>query len=310
MGWADQFFKGDSANGDGVGDDNHSWAYDGCRQQKWNGEVPEDYGAAWSAGDVVGCLLDLDSVNDKEGLDAEDRALFGNVSFTLNGQDLSSAFKISLPTSSLSSHSSSFITPTSQQLLSTSSAPSFYPAAAIEDGEVLAVHVTTASLRYGPPEGFHAVAEAMAIRPPETKPIAQQRSEVQVACDNHECKSQIGAPITSITVETKATPPNTGHKAASEKEKLPLEPQELDLAAYASQNDLEKLGLDRLKAALMFLGLKCGGTLEQRAERLFSIKGVPIDKIDPKLLAISGSGKKRSDRKRDSESRKSGVGST
>ena len=76
VGWADQFFKGDSENGDGVGDDQHSWAYDGCRQQKWNGEAPEDYGAAWSAGDVVGCLLDLESVNDKEGVDAEDRLFY------------------------------------------------------------------------------------------------------------------------------------------------------------------------------------------------------------------------------------------
>jgi len=32
--------------------------------------------------------------------------------------------------------------------------------------------------------------------------------------------------------------------------------------------------MDRLKEALMALGVKCGGTCEQRAERLFSLKGV------------------------------------
>jgi hypothetical protein len=31
--------------------------------------------------------------------------------------------------------------------------------------------------------------------------------------------------------------------------------------------------------------VKCGGTLEERAVRLFSLKGVPQDKIDPRLLA-------------------------
>lgn len=35
----------------------------------------------------------------------------------------------------------------------------------------------------------------------------------------------------------------------------------------------------------MALGLKCGGTLEERAKRLFSVKGVSPDKIDPSLLA-------------------------
>ena len=59
-----------------VGDHEHSWAYDGARQQKWNGE-PSDYGAAWGAGDVVGCLVDT---------------LTGTVSFSLNGKDLGAAW--------------------------------------------------------------------------------------------------------------------------------------------------------------------------------------------------------------------------
>jgi hypothetical protein len=41
LGWADNLFQGDSTNGDGVGDDAHSWAYDGVRQQCWNGESAE-----------------------------------------------------------------------------------------------------------------------------------------------------------------------------------------------------------------------------------------------------------------------------
>ena len=47
----------------------------------------------------------------------------------------------------------------------------------------------------------------------------------------------------------------------------------LDLSAFSSWEELASLGLDRLKSALMALGLKCGGTLEERAQRLFSTKG-------------------------------------
>lgn len=47
----------------------------------------------------------------------------------------------------------------------------------------------------------------------------------------------------------------------------------LDLSAFSSPEELASLGLDRLKSALMALNLKCGGTLEERAQRLFSTKG-------------------------------------
>lgn len=57
----------------------------------------------------------------------------------------------------------------------------------------------------------------------------------------------------------------------------------LDLSAFSSWEELASLGLDRLKSALMALGIKCGGTLEERAQRLFSTKGKRI--IDPSLLA-------------------------
>merc|ERR1712008_37627 len=38
----------------------------------------------------------------------------------------------------------------------------------------------------------------------------------------------------------------------------------LDLSAFSSSEEIASLGLDRLKSALMALGLKCGGTLEER----------------------------------------------
>uniref|UniRef100_A0A8C9EWB3 Splicing factor 3a subunit 3 n=1 Tax=Pavo cristatus TaxID=9049 RepID=A0A8C9EWB3_PAVCR len=59
----------------------------------------------------------------------------------------------------------------------------------------------------------------------------------------------------------------------------------LDLSAFSSWEELASLGLDRLKSALLALGLKCGGTLEERAQRLFSTKGKSLEALDPSLFA-------------------------
>lgn len=76
----------------------------------------------------------------------------------------------------------------------------------------------------------------------------------------------------------------------------------LDLSAFSSSEELASLGLDRLKSALMALGLKCGGTLEERAIRLFSTKGKNLDDLDPNMFAKSKPG--RAGKSRDTERQK------
>jgi len=61
----------------------------------------------------------------------------------------------------------------------------------------------------------------------------------------------------------------------------------LDLSAFTSSEELVSLGLDRLKSALMALNLKCGGSVEQRAERLFMTKGKKIDQLPANLFVKS-----------------------
>lgn len=46
----------------------------------------------------------------------------------------------------------------------------------------------------------------------------------------------------------------------------------LDLSSYHTVESLEALGADRLKSALLALDMKCGGTLRERADRLFNTK--------------------------------------
>lgn len=60
----------------------------------------------------------------------------------------------------------------------------------------------------------------------------------------------------------------------------------LDLGSYATAADLEKaIDGDSLKAELARLGLKCGGTVSDRAKRLFMTKDTPLDKLPKKMFA-------------------------
>ena len=65
----------------------------------------------------------------------------------------------------------------------------------------------------------------------------------------------------------------------------PVEP--LNFERIDCVEDLEALGLERLKGELVGRGLKCGGTLRQRAERLFQLKTTPLAELDPKHFAAA-----------------------
>ncbi|CAE6142996.1 unnamed protein product [Arabidopsis arenosa] len=59
----------------------------------------------------------------------------------------------------------------------------------------------------------------------------------------------------------------------------------LNFDDFNSATDMEVLGMERLKIELQSRGLKCGGTLQERAARLFLLKSTPLDKLPKKLLA-------------------------
>ncbi|CAN4111454.1 unnamed protein product [Withania somnifera] len=59
----------------------------------------------------------------------------------------------------------------------------------------------------------------------------------------------------------------------------------LNLEEFSSSVELEVLGMERLKSELQVRGLKCGGTLQERAARLFLLKTTPLEMLPKKLLA-------------------------
>ncbi|XWS46225.1 hypothetical protein CRYUN_Cryun14cG0046200 [Craigia yunnanensis] len=64
------------------------------------------------------------------------------------------------------------------------------------------------------------------------------------------------------------------------------EPEEpLNFDDFNSSEEMEVLGLERLKSELQALGLKCGGILQERAALRFLLKSTPLDKLPKKLLA-------------------------
>uniref|UniRef100_A0A1J3JPV3 Protein SDE2-like protein n=1 Tax=Noccaea caerulescens TaxID=107243 RepID=A0A1J3JPV3_NOCCA len=59
----------------------------------------------------------------------------------------------------------------------------------------------------------------------------------------------------------------------------------LNFDDFNSAREMEVMGMERLKSELQSRGLKCGGTLQERAARLFLLKATPLDKLPKKLLA-------------------------
>ncbi|XP_029950645.1 splicing regulator SDE2 [Salarias fasciatus] len=93
---------------------------------------------------------------------------------------------------------------------------------------------------------------------------------------------------TDQTPEPAQTRPSEDPRPESPCQQRPASP-----SSATSVEQLEALGMDALKEALMSRGLKCGGTLSERAARLFAVRGLSSDQIDPALLAKPGKSQKK-----------------
>nr|SVE77412.1 EOG090X0OE5 [Daphnia lumholtzi] len=99
----------------------------------------------------------------------------------------------------------------------------------------------------------------------DAPPIQEQATEETVVPSTPAVPEQVAVPTPVATEPTVFLP--------------------IDLQNFDSSKALESLGLNHLKHELQRLGLKCGGSLSERASRLYSIKGLSMEEIDPSLLA-------------------------
>ncbi|KAJ8598898.1 hypothetical protein CTAYLR_010759 [Chrysophaeum taylorii] len=262
LGWASPDFSPNEDQGDGVGDDPYSWSIDGCRRRLWNAAQPIDYDADhdWKIGDIVGCLLDLDA---------------RTASFSINGESIPASFA-DLPLA-------------------------LCAAISLEDDEAVKLHLDRPSLVHLP-EGYAPLADAsletgQSDRPPknEVTPALEDdddRVSPPVEDDDDDDDDDRASPPVDDEVPFPRAPDDEVPIPRVPDDEVPeattkrdVEPDPLDLEEFATVADLELLGLDRLKAALMAAGCKCSGTLAERARRLWSTKGRSRDEWDPKIFA-------------------------
>ncbi|RQM18437.1 hypothetical protein DD237_000883 [Peronospora effusa] len=256
IGWADSTFEANSETGDGVGDHERSWAYDGARRLKWNSSKDEEYATddSWSKGDVIGCLLDLDE---------------GTVSFTQNGVHLGVAFR---------------------NVKHTPSDEGFFPAISVEQTEILLVNIGSQPFLYKP-LGFESVIDALNDEAAdESAAVATivrdiaATSPCRASSNNNEYSGTSALVTTKQSKEIPATNVKTSTPKKSEK-KISVTAPRIDLMKYETVESLELLGLERLKQELSRRDLKCGGNLTERATRLLSIRGKSWEDIDDKFKA-------------------------
>lgn len=74
----------------------------------------------------------------------------------------------------------------------------------------------------------------------------------------------------------------TGKEPAVDDKEPVVDDSPIDLSDFASPAELKSAGLVKLKHELARHGLKCGGSLSERAARLFLLKGTSVDKLDQK----------------------------
>ena len=113
----------------------------------------------------------------------------------------------------------------------------------------------------------------------------EEHPTVETNCDTHQngvingiseeathCPSIDGNPLPTENFSSTANAAEASVQPSSEAVEEPLVHRAIDLSQYSSAEMLESVGVIRLKPELMNRGMKCGGTLKQRAERLFQVK--------------------------------------
>jgi hypothetical protein len=295
IGWVSNAFASRAAvEGDGVGDDVHSWAFDGYRQKAWHGGVEREYGPQtgeiWRVGDVVGCFLHLDCAN-----------AHGSISYSLNGVHFGPAFELQLgevdssfsPALSLEGEErvtlnlgqEAFAFPpqtttlTSLSLGNSSEHSTDYRAVWLSiDPSVLQLN------------GFNA--QLAPVKDENEGEIEGQRNQPSsshnTTCDDVKPDCVDAVNKNDAAGETAVAPITPSVKSAAPPPAAIVIFQDVDINSpqLESSSDLAALGMGQLRHELEKRGLKTGGTAVERASRLMAFRGLKSgETVDKKLLA-------------------------
>ena len=118
------------------------------------------------------------------------------------------------------------------------------------------------------------------VKPPAKRAAAEEAPKGRKA-PAEAPKTVMGPPPPPEAPAAAAMPPPAARPPPAAAPAAPA----VDLGRYADAAALEALGLDALKAELAARGLKCGGTLSERAARLFLLKHATLAQLDAKHKA-------------------------
>jgi hypothetical protein len=258
-----QGFSPNSDTGDGVGDDFFSFGFDGLRGKIFHDGHETDYGpqtaTPWKKGDVVGCLYDKSN---------------RTISFSVNGNDYGKAFDVE----------EEF---TDQWLC---------PAISINEKEVIIVNIGP-YFRHGPKDRPLAVSFLLNNDSTNVESTVEDKDDkVKVTHDEKTATSLEYVDLAGIPIPSKHDSGIHNSDNVLKKSRLNIcsskdvdqhetadTSEDFNLDNFNSPNELESLGMETLKKELFKLGCKCGGSLEERAKRLFCLKGLQRDQIPFKL---------------------------
>ena len=279
-----RLFRPNSDTGDGVGDDDSSFGYDGYRGLAFHAgeEKAVLSSASWKDGDVVGCTYNV-----AEGI----------VSYSLNGKDIGVEFEVEGESKT--------------DVGSDSAAAVLFPAASLNQGEMVQMNVGP-NFNFAPksklgqigvfelidmgekdnggdgdgdindakkPASMPSVQSAASFAPKGPSTFGAITSGIMLppVVATHG-KAEAPAPSDEKVEESAVSTDSTGK---DEKKDLPP----FDLGKCESLDEAKQLGMDRLKEILTSMGCKCGGSLDERAARLFSLKGLKRQDYPKKVRA-------------------------
>lgn len=146
-----------------------------------------------------------------------------------------------------------------------------YPALSLNENEILKVNIGP-SFSYGSNDWTGVNS------------LVQDQSDQDERDDELNKDDDISAKdSSSLNQNEKNDASLTTQKSSTKSVFTMITPKDVDLNAINSVEELEALGMDELKAILFSMGLKCGGNLNERARRLFSVKGLNKHEIPEKL---------------------------
>ena len=293
-----------------MGDDDCSWAYDGCRNKAWHvqdSDYPtstsstggEEQARHWKAGDVIGCVIEFVTTTTttvvatttgttatsgrKKGAKGKKSATTTTtaveetaqtkeineviITYYKNGINLGIAFRF--PTASTASD-----------------VRYFFPALSVDDDQRVRVNIGLMPFVHaydiGGNGGGEAVSKAL-LTTPISVPVITTSSGASGSLSTDTAPVSVEKPQLTAkpTADTNSTNDNTTATP------ITYPPLDLESSDYNTLETLQALPAERLKQELISRGLKCGGTVIERAARLWAVRGLSEGDIPAKLKAAT-----------------------